>query len=66
MRWVRAAVRSWVRPGRAREIHASLPVGLVVHAVAGVLTRVVCASVSDAAALGEGALDQDVLRVGFA
>ncbi len=27
MRWARAAVRSWVRPGSAGEIHSSLPAG---------------------------------------
>lgn len=27
MRWVRAVVRSWVRPGRVGEIHSRLPAG---------------------------------------
>lgn len=29
MRWVRAAIRSWVRPGRAREINTISPYGSV-------------------------------------
>lgn len=67
IRWVRAAVRSCVRPGRAGEIHSSSTawVGddLHVHAVASVFVGVVGPAVADPVALGEGAVEQD--EVGF-
>ena len=53
IRWVRAAVRSWVRPGSVGEIHSSSPAGEVGPAVA------------DPVALGERAVEQDMLGIGL-
>lgn len=76
MWWVRAAVRSWERPGSAGEIHRRLAnespelaladgIGddLDVHAVPSVLGRVVRPAVADAVAIGEGSVQQDELRI---
>jgi hypothetical protein len=45
MRWVRAAVRSWVRPGSAGEIHSILPAGSATsHHIGHRLIRSLCRS----------------------
>jgi hypothetical protein len=67
MRWVRAAVRSWARPGNAGE-SPQQPVFRAgddpdVHALAALLGRVVGAAVADAVASGESAVQQDELEV---
>lgn len=58
--WVQAAVRSWVQPGSAGEIHSTVAGrggdDLAVHAEAAVLGRVVRAGVADTVAFGEGAV----------
>ena len=70
IRWVRAAVRSWVRPGNAGESHSSRPSGigdyLHVHAMPAVLVGVVGLSVADPVAFGERAVKQDEVRIGLA
>lgn len=70
MRWVRAAVRSWVRPGSAGEIHSRSPAGvghnLHVHSVTAVLLGEVGPAVADPVALGERSVEQDVVRISLA
>lgn len=63
---MRAAVRSWHRPGRAGEIHNPPgPIGydLHVHAVVTVLVRVAGPAVAHTVALGERPVEQYILRV---
>lgn len=66
MRWVRAAVRSWVQPGSGRNPqHLTDRIGedLDVHSVPALLGPVVGSAVADAVALGESAAQEDELRI---
>ncbi|MEY9997202.1 hypothetical protein ABIE67_009234 [Streptomyces sp. V4I8] len=70
IRWVRAAVKSWARPGSAGDSHSSRAAGsfttCTFHPVPAALVSVVGPAVADPAAFREAAIEQDEVGVGLA
>ncbi|CAL9330754.1 hypothetical protein SUDANB126_00074 [Streptomyces sp. enrichment culture] len=67
--WVRETVKSWLRPGSAGETHGTSPSGSVSTWMSTPWRRCLAEQsvrLSDAVALGEGAVQKDGLGIVFA